>query len=325
MELELRILVGLHRGACTPVAPGDELLLGGGDDCDVVLVDPGWSERPVSLRVSEGGWVLGERSAELMYGNTAEHLGLRFTVCDVKAPWSFDAVTEPALEDEAGSSLEEPFADELPVPPTDVEASEAPEAPSAAAAGTATPLASQPKPAPWLRWVLSGSGVAVAALAAFSLASAYAPPRQKPAQPLLQAAAPAATAPARPSQEELKTRFTQRLREAELLAQLELELEGEAWLVKGNLGPDEAQRLERVIVGFIQQQRPGVGIQTRILAAEELLPFRIREIRGGSAAAIVTDDGRRLYVGDSASGYTLARVESNRVIFTGKRRIEVPW
>jgi type III secretion protein D len=343
MDLELRILAGLHRGACTPVTPGDELRLGSSEDNDVVLVDPGWAERPVPLRVSERGWTLGDEGAEQPLGTTTDWLGLRFTVCDAKAPWSFDEVAPKAAASDVLAAQAQLGPQEQQEPPAAAdETKPSPGAQTLAAVDEAAepqempPQAKPPRrppqtPALWRRWALSGGGVAVAALAAISLASAYAPQQPKHIDALLQAGEPAAAAastpvaPVRPSAEELRNRFTQRLREAELLPHLEIQFNADGWQVRGNLGPDEAQRLERVIVRFIEQQRPGVGIETTILAAEELLPFRIREIRAGAMAAVVTSEGRRLYVGDSASGYTLAKVESNRVIFTGKRRIEVPW
>ncbi|SFL97959.1 FHA domain-containing protein [Rugamonas rubra] len=54
---ELRVLNGLHRGAALPL---DEqtLLIGAGDDADVVLVDPGVAPRHASLSASGDGWLL---------------------------------------------------------------------------------------------------------------------------------------------------------------------------------------------------------------------------------------------------------------------------
>jgi len=54
---ELRVLSGLHRGASLPVDDQPQLI-GGADDADVVLVDPGMAPRHAMLRLASGGWSL---------------------------------------------------------------------------------------------------------------------------------------------------------------------------------------------------------------------------------------------------------------------------
>jgi len=54
---ELRVLSGLHRGASLPVDEQPQLI-GGADDADVVLVDPGMAPRHAMLRLESGGWSL---------------------------------------------------------------------------------------------------------------------------------------------------------------------------------------------------------------------------------------------------------------------------
>lgn len=54
---ELRVLSGLHRGASLPVDDQPQLI-GGADDADVVLVDPGMAPRHAMLRLESGGWSL---------------------------------------------------------------------------------------------------------------------------------------------------------------------------------------------------------------------------------------------------------------------------
>ena len=55
------------------------------------------------------------------------------------------------------------------------------------------------------------------------------------------------------------------------------------------------------------------------------LPFQIIQITEGKHANIVIEDGRRLFVGDHESGYTLAKITKDTVQFTGQSNITVAW
>ncbi len=68
-----------------------------------------------------------------------------------------------------------------------------------------------------------------------------------------------------------------------------------------------------------------VPINVRIGNAESMLPFRIQQVISGNDASIVTDDGRRLYVGDEYRGMRLAAIAGNQLSFTGKRTLNIVW
>lgn len=377
MNLELRILAGLHRGACIPVQPGEDLRIGSDESCDVVLVDADWTALTARLRLGADGWSLsaedngdapgshpeGTTDVPRGWSQTLDLAGVRFTVCDSAAPWSFEAhepvAPSPGVEDALapvedlalGTHALDALHSLQSHPTTDDAADGTPpdSASSGAPGPTSPPHTARPSARPaarkgFGRGAIALMGVAVIGLAGYSLASAYAPDRVPeksadrrsasardaalPGTPdggLAAASAALAASAAAPTEDELRQRFTERLKEAELLAYVDTQLTGPRWTVQGNLGPDEAQRLERVIVGFIRQHRPPVSIQAKILSAEELLPFKIQQITAGANASVVTADGRRFYVGDGDGGYTLAKVDSNAVVFTGKRRIEVLW
>jgi type III secretion protein D len=57
MDIELRILNGLHRGATLPL-DGTTLLLGADEDADVVIVDPGIDAHHATLQQCDGNWLL---------------------------------------------------------------------------------------------------------------------------------------------------------------------------------------------------------------------------------------------------------------------------
>ena len=64
MDIELRILNGLHRGAMLPL-DGTTLLFGAHEDADVVLVDPGIVPHHATLEQSDGGWLLTADAGEI--------------------------------------------------------------------------------------------------------------------------------------------------------------------------------------------------------------------------------------------------------------------
>jgi type III secretion protein D len=373
VNLELRILAGLHRGACIPVQPGEDLRIGSDESCDVVLVDADWTALTARLRLGADGWSLsaedsgdapgshpeGTTDVPRGWSQTLDLAGVRFTVCDSSAPWSFEAhepvAPSPSVEDALAPvddfALGTNALDALQAlqahPTADDAMDGTPQ--DSASSGATGPTAPTPTARPTARkgfgrGAIALMGVAVIGLAGYSLASAYAPDRVPDKSTdrrsaaardaaltgasdgdLAAASASLAASAAVPTEDELRQRFTERLKEAELLAHVDTQLTGPRWTVQGNLGPDEAQRLERVVVGFIRQHRPPVSIQAKILSAEELLPFKIQQITAGANASVVTTDGRRFYVGDGDGGYTLAKVDANAIVFTGKRRIEVLW
>lgn len=66
-------------------------------------------------------------------------------------------------------------------------------------------------------------------------------------------------------------------------------------------------------------------VKVKIGNAEAMLPFRIQQVISGSNASIVTDDGRRMYVGDEYRGVALAAIDGGQVRFTGKHKVSVQW
>ncbi len=384
MSIELRILSGLHRGACVPVSADEVLSLGADDSCDVMLVDPEWSQQVWHLVCTPRDWLL-QPSGDAespgrphLLGEVADFNGLRMTVCEHDAPWRFQvsdgtsgAAADPAsaaIEDAASAACSDSDTGGASVRsggPAEAASttSQQPFEDGALASTRAAVLrrgASRMKRWPWrLRLVALGS----LALASYSVSLAIIPPKHgglTPRSPsvdgpgaeardslasgggpdhaastaveraasapgVLTAAVAASSASATaPALQELKLKFTARLKAAELWTLVDAELGDSQWILAGNLGPDDERRLGRVIAAFSQEHAPLVDIRVSVKSAEELLPFRIQEVSGGATASVVTSEGRRLYVGDSHAGYTLAKVGARSVTFTGKRKIEVP-
>jgi type III secretion protein D len=348
MTLELRILNGLHRGASLPVEPGVELVLGSDSGCDVVLVDQGMPEIALRLGVEPEAWLayatdaqgqpVADEPARLALGLAFELHGIRVCVCKPEQPWAFDlAPVAPPIDHDAAPRLAGLHA-ELPDaaeergaehPSFGAGIDAAPDEPAVATAAASTPPKAKLSLASWDWWRrrawLAVPATVVLGMVTFRAASMVHPDpaARAPAAAASMALPGASAASAAASPEELRRLFKARLQAAELLRALEVELTDSHWVLRGDLGPEEDARLERLVAAFFAQHRPNVTFEATIVPSVELLPFRIAQISAGRLAHVVTADGKRLFVGDQLKGYTLARVEPTKVVFTGKRRIEV--
>lgn len=60
-------------------------------------------------------------------------------------------------------------------------------------------------------------------------------------------------------------------------------------------------------------------------AAANQLPFQIRAVAGGAQGWVALDSGERLYVGGSTDGYRLVAIENNTLRFVGPTDVTVNW
>jgi type III secretion protein D len=127
------------------------------------------------------------------------------------------------------------------------------------------------------------------------------------------------------TQQELRDAFRKRLSEVDLLKRFDLNLKDNDWTMKAALDDDEAARFERTLAAFVAQHKIGFPIQAKVGNAEHMLPFKIRQVISGANASVVTLDGNRLYVGDEYQGVRLVSIQGSRLVFAGKRKIEVRW
>ena len=127
--------------------------------------------------------------------------------------------------------------------------------------------------------------------------------------------------PASPAR--LADEFVRALAERELTQQLDLQLSPDHWDIRGSLDPEEQQRFERLLVRFTETRKPDFPINVTLMSPTELLPFKVIEVVTGAGASVVIDSGDRLHVGDSYQGWRLSAVESGKVVFVGRQRVEV--
>ncbi|MGH8808705.1 MAG: hypothetical protein ACREX0_12585, partial [Noviherbaspirillum sp.] len=131
---------------------------------------------------------------------------------------------------------------------------------------------------------------------------------------------------ARPlTQDELQKAFRKRLEDADLLKRFDLTMQSHQWTMQAALDDEEAARFERILATFVKTHKIAFPIHARVGSAESMLPFKIRQVVSGANASVVVDDGDRLYIGDEYHGVRLMAVQANKLVFAGKRKIEVRW
>jgi len=138
-------------------------------------------------------------------------------------------------------------------------------------------------------------------------------------------AALAAVAPAQLSPAQLQEAFRRRLTEVDLIKRFNLELDEQSWTMQAALDEEDAERFQRMLKAFMKRYDIRFPVNVKIGSAESMLPFRIQQVISGNNASIVTDDGRRMYVGDEYRGTKLAAIDGNQLSFTGKRSIDIKW
>ena len=163
------------------------------------------------------------------------------------------------------------------------------------------------------------------AVVARVMAEDQAQQRQQPPAPQRPTAAAAAADKPPPSPAQLRAMMIQRLKDAYLADKLELDLTDTAWNMRGALDEEDSRLFGRILASFYKEHGVKIPLHAYVNSAEEMLPFKIQQYSGGALGSVVTSDGHRLYVGDSHKGYTLQRIDGRRILFAGKRKVEVVW
>ncbi|MDR9838876.1 FHA domain-containing protein [Herbaspirillum huttiense] len=343
---EMRILNGYLRGATIPL--GDQVcIIGASDEADVVLADPGIATRHANVSLSPEGWTLealdGQlRNAEdnherdflkLEVDDFARLGPIWLTVTEEGTPWR-DPPPEPVDSVAEVPDAPIPHAaedDEVHHAVTDATVISADEA-------TATPSAETLPTAPTntkrgRRLLLLPLSLA----ALLSAAAAYAITRHYPVDaeqslsanerllPPIGTTAAMEPPAARMTPEQLRAAFRKRLAEVDLLKRFNLQLDDHEWVLQAALDEDESERFQRMLSSFVRAHDIDFPVRVKIGSAESMLPFRIQQVISGSNASIVTEDGRRLYIGDEYRGVVLAAIDNNQVSFTGRHNINVRW
>lgn len=326
---ELRILSGLHRGATLPLID-ESLSIGSSDDADVVLLDDGIASLHASLTKTEQGWLLHQDQGDifsafslvthtlldLLEGDFARVGPVWIAIVRADSAWE-NPPPMPTDDDISGSAQSAKLIEtELPEPADSVAIDS-----STLQTDTTLPVRKRGKRCgrQFKRLML----IALASTAVLS-AAAYAISGKTN---VAGKASPLAIQPAvlALKQEQLRKAFKKRMSDADLLQHLELQFGEQAWSIRADLDEEQSRRFERILKAFLLEHKVSFPVHAKLLSAEELLPFKIRQVISGTNASVVTQDGQRLFVGEELDGVRLLAVQDNRLTFAGKRKIEVSW
>ncbi|HEY8024616.1 MAG TPA: FHA domain-containing protein [Burkholderiaceae bacterium] len=125
--------------------------------------------------------------------------------------------------------------------------------------------------------------------------------------------------------QQLKSEFRSRLEQARMVKRFELDLADRAWNMKAVLDDKEIARFGQVLAAFAHDYRVSFPIDAQITQASTTLPFKVESVISGENASMVTQDGKRLFVGDEYRGVRLAAISGKWITFVGKRRIDMVW
>ena len=333
------MLSGLHRGAVLQLG-SDAIALGASHEADVILADSGIAD--IHLKViahgsghqlwPEDGTVVAE-DGEALHGAVEIERGKRYRIGEVWIgffetgdPWD---ETLPVITPRAAAP--QATVEEAPAPPRrrlkDVlrERWQALRSSKAKMAGAIALLLSMVLALIWLTTVI------------YLNAEAAKKRLEKQEQAMSRnkgngdggtevfGAGPKGDDTSLGDREKLAAELRKMLHERELLDRLEIVFGDEVWDIRGSLDNEEQGRLERTLAKFNQAHHPPFGLRASVVPVRDMLPFKVVQVTTGKYASIVTDSGRRLFVGDVLDGYKLVSVDKTKVVFTGKLRIEFAW
>ena len=354
---ELRILSGLHRGATLPLDEHPHQI-GASDDADVVLVDGCIAQQHATLSRSGTGWILtaaegtlhacdsnlSQALIDLAEGDFVRLADVWITVAREGAAWIdppplpvddlFDPVDDaplPTTEEIAAAPIAQEIGNQAPVQRDDI---------------TDTP---EPMRERSVRRFLLIPVVAMVVLSA----AAYAITSRNPSDAVPKRldlilsdslsmpketdnTATAASGDKRNgnsapkairvlSQDELQRAFRKKLSDADLSKRFDITLADRSWSLQGDLNDDETRRFERILQTFLKEHNITFPVSAKIVSAEGMLPFKIRQVITGANASVVTQEGERLYVGEEYRGVRVVAIRDNHLTFAGKRKIEMNW
>lgn len=332
LQLELRVLTGLHQGAALLLID-DEVVLGSAPQCDVVLLDEGIAPRHLHILLREGGWAwkthgeggqLGDvyapdaspdgTPALLNRGSRLRVANVWLMLAGVADPWPMAAELQAwqRLTQEAAALQDEQARR--------AGAASRREKRTVVLVGVCLALAGALLAAfalllPQAQTEPAADGTPQSPAAGTARADRAAPARAAVAPP-----APPALAPA-----QLRSAAFALLADYHLEQAVQVSADTGQLRLHATLGPRARESFEQSLLALQRRFGATTRIEATITSAEATLPFRIRQVLMGSDSRVVLSDGRAMYEGDQLSGYRLVSIREGVIVFSGPRKVEVPW
>lgn len=287
-QLELRVVSGLHQGAALPLLD-DQVTVGSGDDCDVILLDDDVQSTHLTLiRAENGSWMTAPDQQAIDLGRAIAIGRAAIMICEVGSPW------QPAARSDS---------------------------PDIVSPSSATHRRGFPRTHP-LAFRLMCVCLGFLCLSGISFITIYSSSPVAPT-PLPHPAASAAPHIASPDQ--LEQRVTRLFKDWGVNDLVELRIVEKTIQIDGVLSPSELQRVNSVVSEIHREWGSDVKVELRVHPLQTTLPFEIREVFYGPVPNITLSDGARLFVGDSYLGVRLSEIRPGLMVFNGTRKIEVTW
>ncbi|MCX4028143.1 hypothetical protein H0A36_09165 [Endozoicomonas sp. SM1973] len=126
------------------------------------------------------------------------------------------------------------------------------------------------------------------------------------------------------NQKMLLANFKHMLKERDLDS-VSIDVKNKQLRLVGELKPDQLGRLERMLIRFNLQHPNDFIISNHVRKVDRSLPFHIIRVTAGPYAHIVTDDNKRITLGESLDGFRLKSIKGNKLLFDGKHKVEIAW
>lgn len=302
---ELRVLTGQQKGAALPLI-GQQWVIGSVELCDLLLDDKDIAPCHAELRFQHDKWQLLPAEGKITGHELAE-------IVEITPDTPF-RLAEVVLMIQAADM---PWPASSPVPPLAVEAEEKDET---SVAPTPTPLpggkASHHLFPRWARIAaVSMMLLLMITVTSWILQPGYARPESnsEPVKPRLT------------DSTLLSERLSHLLRERDLQRDVALVRHQDEVILEGRLDEQQRQQLERLLKTLHQDYDIGVSLRNNTVEDKVRLPFRIVQITAGPRANIVTENGRRLFIGDEEDGLRLVAITPSQVQFAGRSNVTVKW
>ncbi|MHA6494934.1 FHA domain-containing protein [Pseudomonas borbori] len=296
---ELRVMSGLHRGAALPLI-GESWCVGASDEADLALYDPGIGALHAQLRCVDGRW-----SVEAQDGPLSDEQGQRQALIDhlpmgalfaVGGIWLCVVAADQPWPEDAAELIDSAQPAPHPVP---------------------RQQGSRPS---WAKRVAIALVVITLGTSAWALSVPAVDPQR--ATPTLQRDA---QRPTLETTAEVRRELTRMLQERDLSAWVELEEREERVILKGALAERQLAVAQRMVTQFLDRFDTPIAITDALQPRKNELPFKIVQIIGGKHGHVVTEDGRRLFLGDEIDGLRLTQIDNGSLRFEGEQRYEVTW
>lgn len=297
---ELRVLTGLHLGTALPLF-GDNWSIGQSKEADLLLTDAGVEAQHCLLRREEQHWQLQQQQGVVT--RQPANLGGDLDNLSVEEPF---AVGSAWLCIAAAETPWQTFTPPAAIPPQSVEV-------------PAPQPETQPQKKPFPRW-MSGLVLSLTLLFTFPVVSWMLQPTPVQTQPSNPAGRKNLATPA-----EISPPLKTMLRERELAQAVSIQVTNESVTLNGSLNEEQMLVFNRMLNRFNESYMTNIPLINQVKPLKIELPFRIVQITTGSHANIVTDNGKRIFIGDEVDNLRLVSITNDHIEFGGRDNIKVSW